>query len=343
MGRYIVKRLVLMVPTLFLILLINFVIVQFVPSGPLEYKLAQISDGGQLQMLGVSAHQAHALSDEMLEVLKTYYGFDKPADERFWLMITQYATGEFGDSLFKGQSVASLIAQKLPVSLLLGLLTSLCIYAIAIPLGVYKAVYDGTWRDKLSSIILALLYAMPMFVLALVLLVLFAGGSFWQLFPLQGLTSPEAEWLPWWKKGLDIAHHLVLPVLASSLGGIASICYLTKFSVSHELAKPYVTYAYAKGFGRYQVLYGQVLKNSALVLMAGLHALLVAVVSGNFLIEIIFGIDGMGLLAYEAILQKDYPVMFAVVFLVSGVTLLAQLMADVAYGWLNPMIDFDGV
>ena len=338
MWRYACKRLALMLPTLFLILLMNFIIIQLAPSGPLEYKLGAIADGDELTIFG---KPSHTLSDEMLTALTVQYGFDKPASERFWQMVVNYASGDFGESLFLGQSVASLMAEKLPVSVLLGALTLALIYALAVPLGVYKAVHDGGAVDRATSLLLALLHAMPMFVLALMLLVLFSGGGFWQWFPMQGLSSDDYAELSWAGRVLDVAHHLVLPVLAGAVGGLASISYLTKFAVGAELARPYVRHAYALGLSARQVLYGQVLKNALLVLVAGLPALLVGVVSGNFLIEIIFGIDGMGLLAYDAMIQRDYPVMFGVLFLVSVVAMAAQLLADVAYHWLNPALNFD--
>ncbi|GAA0313688.1 microcin C ABC transporter permease YejB [Psychrobacter aestuarii] len=351
MGRYVIKRLLLILPTLFLILLANFVIVQAAPGGPVEQQIAMIEQGQKQQASmksagGGTAQQTYqgtrGLSEEMVESIKAQYGFDKPAPERFWLMLKSYAQLDFGTSFFKGQSVTDLILEKMPVSISLGLWSTLLIYLIAIPLGIYKACHHGSSMDKLSALILAIGHAIPVFVFAVILLVFFAGGSYFNWFPLQGLTSENFDQLSVLGKIKDYFWHLALPLLASTVGGFAGLTYLTKFSFLEELGKQYVLTARAKGLGERQVLYGHVFRNAMLIIIAGVPAAIVGIFfTGNFLIEIIFKLDGLGLLGFEAIQQRDYPVIFGTLFIFTLVGLVLQLISDVSYHLIDPRIDFE--
>lgn len=352
MGRYVLKRLVLILPTLFLILLANFVIVQAAPGGPVEQRIAQLEQAQQQdstqRQVGVGQSQSdgyrgsQGLSEDMVAAIEAQYGFDKSAPERFWLMMTNYAKLDFGESFFKGQSVMDLIWEKMPVSISLGLWSTLLIYLIAIPLGIYKALHHGSAMDKVSALLLAVGHAIPVFVFAVILLVLFAGGSYWQIFPLQGLTSENFDQLSLLGKVKDYFWHLALPLLASTVGGFAGLAYLTKFSFMEELGKQYVLTARAKGLGERQVLYGHVFRNAMLIIIAGIPAAVVGIFfTGNFLIEIIFNLDGLGLLGFEAIQQRDYPVIFGTLFIFTLVGLLLQLISDISYHLIDPRIDFE--
>jgi len=354
MGRYILKRILLIIPTLFLILLTNFVLVQAAPGGPVEQQIAQIEQSkihaeapgaamGGVVMSDNSYRGSRGLSQEMVEAIKAQYGFDKPATERFWLMLKSYAQLDFGESFFKGKPVTELIIEKLPVSISLGLWSTLLIYLIAIPLGIYKAMHNGSGLDKLTALMLAVGHAIPVFVFGVILLVLFAGGSYWQLFPLQGLVSENFDQLSALGKIKDYFWHLALPLAASTVGGFAGLTYLTKFSFMEELSKQYVLTARAKGLTGHQVLYGHVFRNAMLIIIAGIPAAIVGIFfTGNFLIEIIFKLDGLGLLGFEAIVQRDYPVIFGTLFIFTLVGLVLQLISDISYHLIDPRIDFEG-
>ena len=355
MGRYILKRLLLIIPTLFLILLTNFILVQAAPGGPVEQQIAQIElsqnlgDGsgatlGSGNVMSDSDYRgSRGLSEEMVEAIKAQYGFDKPAPERFWIMLKNYATLDFGTSFFKGKPVTELIIEKLPVSISLGLWSTLLIYLIAISLGIYKAMHHGSGIDKLTAVMLAIGHAIPIFVFGVILLVLFAGGSYWQIFPLQGLVSDNFDDLSTLAKIKDYFWHLALPLTASTIGGFAALTYLTKFSFMEELSKQYVLTARAKGLTGHQVLYGHVFRNAMLIVIAGIPAAIVSIFfTGNFLIEIIFKLDGLGLLGFEAIVQRDYPVIFGTLFIFTLVGLLLQLISDISYHLIDPRIDFEG-
>lgn len=343
MGRYVLKRLGLILPTLFLILLTNFSLIQLAPGGPVEQKQAQIEATMQANPLEMRPYQgAVGLSDEARSALRVQYGFDKPAHKRFWLMIKNYARFELGQSFFKAQSVSDLILEKLPVTVSLGFWSFLTVYGVALPLGVLKAVRHGTVFDRLSSLVLAVGVAVPTVLVSVFLLVFFAGGRYWQIFPMQGMVSEAFFTLGFFGKIKDYFWHLVLPLFASSLGGVASVVMLTKASVLDELEKNYVKYAYAKGLGTKRVLFSHVLKNAALPIMATLPNALVAVFFvGNFLVEIIFNLDGLGRLAFEAVVQRDYPVVFGILYVYSLASLLVQVCADVGYHLLNPRLDFE--
>lgn len=341
---YILKRLALMVPTLFLILLINFVIIQIAPGGPVEQQLAKIQAEQQslaAQGFALAQHYqgSQGLSAQMMAELNTRFGFDLPADERFWLMVKNFAQFEFGQSFFQGQSVMDLIVQKLPISLAFGALSLLVAYGFGVMIGMYKVQVHGSAKDHLMMVILSVLHALPVFMMAVLLLVLFAGV--WQIFPIQGVVSPNFEQLSVWAKAADVLWHLTLPVLASSVGSIAGIAYLTKFSVMNELSSSYVLAMRARGLSKRRILYTQVFKNALLPIVSGLPLAVVGVLfSGNFLIEVIFGIDGLGRLAYDAVVQRDYPLMFGILYIFTLLGMAVQLIFDVLYVLIDPRVDF---
>ncbi len=341
---YILKRLALMVPTLFLILLINFAIIQIAPGGPVEQQLAKIqaeqqSLAAQGFILAQHYQGSQGLSAQMMAELNTRFGFDLPADERFWLMVKNFAQFEFGQSFFQGQSVMDLIVQKLPISLAFGVLSLLVAYGFGVMIGMYKAQVHGSAKDHLMMVILSVLHALPVFMMAVLLLVLFAGV--WQIFPIQGVVSPNFEQLSVWAKAADLLWHLTLPVLASSVGSIAGIAYLTKFSVMNELGSSYVLAMRARGLSKRRILYTQVFKNALLPIVSGLPLAVVGVLfSGNFLIEVIFGIDGLGRLAYDAVVQRDYPLMFGILYIFTLLGMAVQLIFDVLYVLIDPRVDF---
>lgn len=348
MGKYIVKRLLLIIPTLFLILLTNFAIVQSAPGGPVEQKISQIEaeqkQGATQTQLSTTTYQgSRGLSPDMVEAIKKQYGFDKSAPERFWLMLKSYAKGDFGTSFFKGKPVAQLILDKMPVSISLGLWSTLLIYLIAVPLGIAKARRHNSLMDKTTALLLAVSYAVPVFVLAVVLLVMLAGGSYWQIFPLQGLVSENFDKLSTFGKIKDYFWHLALPITASTIGGFAGLAYLTKFSFMEELNKQYVLTARSKGLSEKKVLYGHVFRNAMMIIIAGLPSAIVGIFfTGNFLIEVIFNLDGLGRLGFEAIGQRDYPVIFGTLFIFTLMGLILQLISDVTYHLIDPRIDFEG-
>lgn len=348
MGKYILKRLLLIIPTLFLILLTNFAIVQSAPGGPVEQKISQIEaeqkQGATQTQLSTTTYQgSRGLSPDMVEAIKKQYGFDKSAPERFWLMLTSYVKGDFGTSFFKGKPVAQLILDKMPVSISLGLWSTLLIYLIAVPLGIAKAKRHNSLMDKTTALLLAVSYAVPVFVLAVVLLVMLAGGSYWQIFPLQGLVSENFDKLSTFGKIKDYFWHLALPITASTIGGFAGLAYLTKFSFMEELNKQYVLTARSKGLSEKKVLYGHVFRNAMMIIIAGLPSAIVGIFfTGNFLIEVIFNLDGLGRLGFEAIGQRDYPVIFGTLFIFTLMGLILQLISDVTYHLIDPRIDFEG-
>lgn len=348
MGKYILKRLLLIIPTLFLILLTNFAIVQSAPGGPVEQKISQIEaeqkhSSTQTQLSTTTYQGSRGLSPDMVEAIKKQYGFDKSAPERFWLMLTSYAKGDFGTSFFKGKPVAQLILDKMPVSISLGLWSTLLIYLIAVPLGIAKARRHNSLMDKTTALLLAVSYAVPVFVLAVVLLVMLAGGSYWQIFPLQGLVSENFDKLSTFGKIKDYFWHLALPITASTIGGFAGLAYLTKFSFMEELNKQYVLTARSKGLSEKKVLYGHVFRNAMMIIIAGLPSAILGIFfTGNFLIEVIFNLDGLGRLGFEAIGQRDYPVIFGTLFIFTLMGLILQLISDVTYHLIDPRIDFEG-
>ena len=351
MSHYILKRMLLMIPTLFFIVLINFIIVQIAPGGPVEQAIQQIQNAQGLgtgasassSLSNLAQYQgARGLSPEMVDKIKAQYGFDRPAHERFWLMIKGYLTFDFGTSFFKDKPVTQLLYEKLPVTLSLGLWSTFLIYLIAIPLGIKKAKKNGLLFDQSTSLLLAVSYAIPSFVFAIVLIVFLGGGSYLQWFPLQGLVSENFAQLGLLEKVKDYLWHMCLPILSMVLGSFAALTYLTKYSFVEELQKPYVLTARSKGLSDHQVLYGHVFRNAILIVVAALPEALVGIFFvGNLFIEIIFNLDGIGLLGFEAITQRDYPVIFGTLFLFTLFGMILRLMGDLLYQVIDPRIDFE--
>ena len=351
MSHYILKRMLLMIPTLFFIVLINFMIVQIAPGGPVEQAIQQIQNAQGLgtgtsassSLSNLAQYQgARGLSPEMVDKIKAQYGFDRPAYERFWLMIKGYLTFDFGTSFFKDKPVTQLLYEKLPVTLSLGLWSTFLIYLIAIPLGIKKAKKNGLLFDQSTSLLLAVSYAIPSFVFAIVLIVFLGGGSYLQWFPLQGLVSENFAQLGLLEKVKDYLWHMCLTILSMVLGSFAALTYLTKYSFVEELQKPYVLTARSKGLSDHQVLYGHVFRNAILIVVAALPEALVGIFFvGNLFIEIIFNLDGIGLLGFEAITQRDYPVIFGTLFLFSLFGMILRLIGDLLYQVIDPRIDFE--
>ena len=356
MWAYIIRRLLLIVPTLFGIMVINFAIVQFAPGGPVEQLVAQlrgtdvsatarVSGGGGELAAGAGRNDsrgARGLDPAFLAEIKTLYGFDKPAPERFWLMMKQYVQFDFGRSFFRDQRVVDLVLEKMPVSISLGLWTTLLIYLISIPLGVAKAVRDGQPFDFWTSAVVIVGNAIPSFIFAILLIVLFAGGSYFSWFPLRGLTSPGWEAMSLGGKIADYFWHLALPLTALVIGSFASLTMLTKNSFLEEINKQYVLTARAKGLSENRVLYGHVFRNAMLIVVAGFPSALLGILfTGALLIEIIFSLDGIGLLGYEAVINRDYPVVFGTLFFFSLIGLVFSLIRDVTYMLVDPRIDFE--
>jgi microcin C transport system permease protein len=366
MLAYIARRLLLMIPTLLGIMLISFVIVQFAPGGPVERILAQLQGtdagatsriaggssgdfaGGQAQPGGgadatASRYRgAQGLDPQFIKQLEVQFGFDRPAHERFLKMLRDYAQFDFGKSYFRDVSVLTLIKEKLPVSITLGLWMTLLSYAISIPLGIRKAVKDGSSFDVWTSGVVIVGYAIPGFLFAILLIVLFAGGSFWQIFPLRGLTSESWAELSLGAKIVDYLWHIALPITAMALGAFATSTLLTKNSFLDEIRKQYVLTARMKGLSERQVLYGHVFRNAMLIVVAGFPgAFIHAFFAGSLLIETIFSLDGLGLLSFESIVNRDYPVVFASLYIFSLLGLVVNLVSDLTYTWIDPRIDFE--
>ena len=345
MLYYILKRLLLMIPTLFGVMLITFSITQFVPGGPVEQLVAQLTGQDQMTEAGSTASElyrgAEGIDKQRLDEIKALYGFDKPASERFISMMTNYLTFDFGDSYHHHQSVTELMVDKLPVSISLGMWTFFITYLTCIPLGIAKAVRDGSRFDIVTSTIVLVGYAIPGFVLAILLLVLFGGGSFFDVFPLKGLTSDNWEQLGWFDKITDYLWHMVLPIISSVIGSFAVMTMLTKNSFLEEIRKNYVVTAKAKGLTSNQVLYKHVFRNALIPLVTGFPAsFLASFFAGSLLIETIFSLDGLGLLSYESIVRRDYPVVLGSLYLFTLLGLFTKLITDLSYVWIDPRIKF---
>ncbi len=358
MGAYILRRLLLIIPTLVGIMVINFALVQFVPGGPVEQAIANMqgkgdvfdsfagggSDAGQAMDAGGGDKYmgARGLPPEMIAELEKQFGLDKPPLERFALMMWNYARFDFGESYFRKIEVTDLVLEKMPVSISLGLWSTLIAYLISIPLGVAKAVREGSSFDTWTSAIIIVAYAIPAFLFAIMLLVLFAGGSYWKLFPLRGLTSDNFEQLSMIGKALDYLWHIALPVLASTIAAFATLTLLTKNSFLDEVKKQYVMTARAKGLSERQVLYGHVFRNAMLIVIAGFPTVFIGIFfGGSVLIETIFSLDGLGRLGFEAAVGRDYPVMFGTLFLFGLIGLLVNIFSDLMYVLVDPRIDFE--
>jgi microcin C transport system permease protein len=368
MAAYVLRRILLMIPTILGIMFISFLVVQFAPGGPIERIIAQlqgtdvsaterISGGGSDfagqqntggegttadAALGSKYRGAQGLPPEFIAQLEAQFGFDKPAWQRFLLMIWNYARFDFGQSYFRDISVLSLIAEKLPVSVSLGIWMTLISYLISIPLGIRKAVKDGTTFDVWTSGIIVIAYAVPGFLFAIFLIVFFAGGSFFDWFPLRGLTSENWALLPWYEKILDYFWHLTLPLISMALAAFATTTLLTKNSFLDEIRKQYVVTARSKGLSERDVLYGHVFRNAMLLVISGFPgAFISAFFAGSLLIETIFSLDGLGLLGFESVMNRDYAVVFATLYIFSLMGLVVQLISDLTYTWIDPRIDFE--
>ncbi|PZO87473.1 MAG: microcin ABC transporter permease [Micavibrio aeruginosavorus] len=363
MLNYVLRRLLLMIPTLLGIMFISFCIIQFVPGGPVERMIAQLQGnsvdatarfggGGGADMAvgagsggegGASKYRgAQGLDPEFVAELEKMYGFDKPAPERFFNMVKNYAVFDLGESYYRDVSVIDLVLEKLPVSISLGLWSTLLIYLISIPLGIRKAVKDGQPFDIWTSAAVFAGYAIPSFMFAILLIILFAGGRYFDLFPLRGLLSDNWQDMPWWRVALDYAWHMVLPTAAMVISGFAGLTMLTKNSFLDEIGKHYVLTARAKGLTEKQVLYGHVFRNAMLIVIAGFPAAFLAIFfTGSLLIEVIFSLDGLGLLSYESVMNRDYPVVLGTLYIFSLMGLIMTLIRDIVYVAVDPRIDFD--
>lgn len=359
MGAYIIKRLLLVIPTLLLIMLFNFVVIQFAPGGPVEQAIANITGEGVdatervtrdtsenvIKSGGNSNSQyrgAQGLDPEFIAELEKRFGFDKPVHERFFSMIGNYLRFDFGDSFFRDRAVVDLVLEKMPVSISLGLWSTLLVYLISIPLGIRKAVRDGSRFDITTSVLLTIGVAIPGFLFAVLLLVVFAGGVYFDWFPLRGLLSDNWDTLSWTAKIADYFWHLTLPLIALTISGFASLTMLTKNSFLDQISQQYVLTARAKGLSERRVMYGHVFRNAMLIVIAGFPAAVVSILfTGAMLIEIIFSLDGLGLLGFEAALQRDYPVMFGSLWFFTLLGLVFGIISDLMYTWIDPRIDFE--
>lgn len=355
MGAYILRRLLLVIPTLFGIMLINFALTQFVPGGPIEQIIAEINgEGGITDRIsggsgdaGISSGDveyqgARGLPADYIAELEAQFGLDKPPLERFATMMWNYVQFDFGESYRRSISVVDLVFEKMPVSISLGLWSTLIAYMISLPLGIRKAVKDGSRFDTWTSAIIIVAYAIPGFLFAVLLMVLFAGGSYLQIFPARGLTSSNFDELSLIGKVLDYFWHIALPVTATTIASFATLTLLTKNSFLDEIRKQYVMTARAKGLSEKQVLYGHVFRNAMLIVIAGFPGLFLSVFfSGSLIIETIFSLDGMGLLAFEAAVGRDYPVVFGTLFFFGLVGLVVGILSDLMYVFVDPRIDFE--
>ncbi|MFY0679684.1 MAG: microcin C ABC transporter permease YejB [Thalassovita sp.] len=356
MAAYILRRLMLVIPTLIGIMIINFVLVQFVPGGPIEQIIAeQQGDGnvfesisgsggeGEIASSGDDSYQgARGLPPEYIAELEKEFGFDKPPLERFLGMMWNYIRFDFGESYFRSISVVDLVIEKMPVSITLGLWSTLIAYMISIPLGIKKAVTDGSKFDSWTSALVILAYAIPGFLFAILLLVVFAGGSYFQIFPLRGLTSSNWDELSVIGKILDYLWHITLPVAASTIAAFATLTLLTKNSFLDEIKKQYVITARAKGLSENRVLYGHVFRNAMLIVIAGFPSVFIGVFfGGSLIIETLFSLDGLGRMGFEAAVARDYPVVFGTLFFFGLVGLVVGILSDLMYVFVDPRIDFE--
>jgi microcin C transport system permease protein len=367
MTAYIIRRVLFMIPTMFGIMLVAFAVVQFAPGGPVEQVIAKLSGsdtgatsrisgspggdfgsrgalqgGSQVDAVSSKYRGAQGLDPEFIKKLEKQFGFDKPAYERFGIMLWDYIRFDFGKSYFRDVSVMQLVKERLPVSMSLGIWMTLLTYLISIPLGIRKAVADGSHFDAWTSTAIVIGYAIPGFLFAILLIILFAGGSFYAWFPLRGLVSENFWSLPWYKQIGDYFWHLTLPIVAMSLSAFATMTMLTKNSFLEEIRKQYVLTARAKGCTSNQVLYGHVFRNAMLIVIAGFPGAFVhAFFTGALLIETIFTLEGLGLLSFESVLNRDYPVVFATLYIFALIGVVVNLISDLTYTWIDPRIDFE--
>lgn len=365
MLSYILRRLALIIPTLVGIMVINFAVIQFAPGGPVEQVLAEMrgnaagatsafagqtgdllsnaQSSGNVSTGSTSTYRgAQGLDPAIIAEIEQQFGFDKPVHERFFSMLWDYARFDFGSSYFRDETVINLVLEKMPVSISLGLWTTVFVYLISIPLGIRKAVKDGSSFDVWSSGAIVVGYAIPGFLFAILLIVLFAGGRYFDFFPLRGLTSPGWEAMSWPDRIRDYFWHITLPVTAMVISGFASLTMLTKNSFLDQISMQYVQTARAKGLSEKQVLYGHVFRNAMLIVIAGFPSAFISILfTGSILIEVIFSLDGLGLLGWEATINRDYPVVFATLYFFTLLGLVLQLIGDVMYHLIDPRIDFD--
>ena len=359
MAGYIAKRLLLMIPTLLGIMFVNFVIVQFAPGGPIDQIIEQMVSGGSggvsTRATGMSADigasslndssrnpASRGLDPEILADLEKQFGFDKPVHERFLNMLYNYMTLDFGESYFQDRPVVDLVIERLPISISLGLWSMLLIYSISLPLGVRKAVKEGTRFDIWTSALLFIGYAVPGFLFAILLIILFAGGSYFDWFPLRGIVSDGCGDMSLFDQIIDYFWHLALPITALTIGGFATLTMLTKNSFIEEISKQFVLTARSKGMSERRVMYGHVFRNAMLIVIAGFPAALIGILfTGSMLIEVIFSLEGIGLLGFEAVLTRDYPIMFGTLFVFTLIGLVLQLIGDITYTLIDPRIDFE--
>ena len=361
MAAYILRRLLLIIPTLFGMMLINFLIIQFVPGGPIEQLLSQLEegahggaterfsgggDGGAAQTTTVGSEGQYrgrkGIEEELIKELEKQYGLDKPIWERFGIMLWNYARFDFGESYQRSETVINIILEKMPVSITLGLWATLISYLVSIPLGIRKAIKDGSPFDTATSGVIIAAYSLPAFLVPVVLLVMFAGGSYWQWFPLRGLHSDNFDDMTFWQQVGDYFHHIALPVLAMTISGFATLTLLTKNSFLDEIGKQYVLTARSKGLTENRVLFGHVFRNAMLIVIAGFPAAFVSVFfAGSIFVESVFSLDGLGLLSLEAVIYRDYPIILGSLFMFGLLGLVMKLITDLVYVWIDPRIDFE--
>ncbi|EFP96443.1 microcin C ABC transporter permease YejB [Vibrio caribbeanicus] len=360
MLAYALRRLLLVIPTLWAIITINFFIIQVAPGGPVEQAIAQLeghssgimerfSGGGnevdssfKADDTGSGYKGSRGLDPEVVEAIKVQFGFDKPVLERYFDMLKNYLMFDFGESLFKGGDVIDLIIERLPVSISLGLWSTLIIYFVSIPLGVVKALHHGSRFDIWSSTIVIVGYAIPGFLFAIILIIFFASGNYFSWFPLRGLVSTNFDQLNWYQQIIDYFWHLSLPILAMVIGGFATLSMLTKNSFLDEINKQYVVTARAKGLDEGAILYKHIFRNAMLIIIAGFPAAFISIFfTGSMLIEVMFSLEGIGLLGFESTIQRDYPVVFSSLYIMTLLGLVLSIISDLTYTWVDPRIDFE--
>ncbi|MDC0609721.1 microcin C ABC transporter permease YejB [Vibrio sp.] len=359
MTAYIFRRLLLVIPTLWAIITINFFVIQIAPGGPVEQAIAQIEghtsgvmdrfSGGGTEVNSASVNAAKSdykgsrgLDPEVVAAIKKQFGFDKPISERYWDMLKNYITFNFGESLFKGGNVIDLIKERLPVSISLGLWSTLIIYLVSIPLGISKAIHHGSRFDIWSSAMVIVGYAIPGFLFAIILIILFASGNYFSWFPLRGLVSDNFSQLTWYQQIGDYFWHLTLPILAMVISGFATLSMLTKNSFLDEINKQYVVTARAKGLDEGRILYKHVFRNAMLIIIAGFPSAFISIFfTGSMLIEVMFSLNGIGLLGFESTIQRDYPVVFSTLYIMTLLGLILSIISDLTYTWVDPRIDFE--
>lgn len=360
MASYILRRLLLVIPTLWAIITINFFVIQLAPGGPVEQAIAQLeghnsgimerfSGAGAKEVGSELPEESHSgykgsrgLDPEVVDAIKEQFGFDKPMHERYFAMLFNYATFNFGDSLFKGGNVIDLIIDRLPVSISLGLWSTLIIYFISIPLGIKKAIHHGSRFDVWTSSIVIVGYAIPGFLFAIILIIVFASGNYLNWFPLRGLVSADFDQMTWYQQVIDYFWHLALPTLAMVIGGFATLSMLTKNSFLDEINKQYVVTARAKGLDDHNILYRHVFRNAMLIIIAGFPSAFISIFfTGSMLIEVMFSLEGIGLLGFEATIQRDYPLVFSSLYIMTLLGLILNIISDLTYMWVDPRIDFE--